>query len=640
MAKFNPAEAIPEEAAPRQVKFNPTEAIPEEQGASQGPYIPLASTIPLESFEGIAKGIGSDVANIGNFLTRGKIPKYNPSGPGVNVGKLLPAFALGPVGEGLATLGIEGATAASPLIDSLASSKVGSPITRLLPSAAGGAASSLGGDDTLKDAERGALIGAALPPGLSILSKVYPAARRQLANLFVGGRKNVTPEEFEAARAAIPEGIKAPIGELAKSPRAQRLYDMAKGAVFSGADKPYEQLYDHLTQGVNNLSDAVPNAEGLNNDVYNELANKYKEAKQITSDAYKDLADYSDSNNVPFDRTALDRQIDDSLAELKKSNKNQTTAKLYANAINTLKDYKNTPLNSFDDAVSVRPALGDLISKSSQLGQKDAVIRRHLQKLKSGLDESLDQSALNSDNPDVLDLHKRTLDARKYQGTFEKLNKRDQTPFYKIHEKGGDSGRLLSQYLKPSRANTLNDNAGILSSLTDKLEPETINRIAAGYLNPDGQQTLANQLNRLKNLSTNQRNILFGENATTANNLNELSNLYAKSKSANFTPQTGYTGSKEKQASDIAKEIFKSIKTPSALAAAGAYTGGGHGALLGSAIWPLANQALQRYLRSDALKNEYLNYLRGLPAASNKVSPLINRAAVTTAASPRSKNGS
>ncbi len=54
----------------------------------------------------------------------------------------------------------------------------------------------------------------------------------------------------------------------------------------------------------------------------------------------------------------------------------------------------------------------------------------------------------------------------------------------------------------------------------------------------------------------------------------------------------------------------------------------------------LASNALQRTLRSNALKNDYLNYLRGVSAAPNRVSPLINNAARTALTAPGGNNGS
>ncbi len=605
MAKFNPSEAVL--ADNQQSKFNPSEAILADSPHQNW----LMKTADVVNDAG--KGTDASLINTLSTLTGGLTPRYDPTGnkTAINVGKIAGSLLPGGVAEKGAALGLSGLERL-PAIAKTA-----------LASSAGGAAGSLGVDANPLE---GAAIGGGIGSALHIAPNVWPAIKSGARRLLVGNGKNVTPEEFKAARDAVPDGIAAPIGELAKSPRAERLYGLAKGAAFSGADKPYQQLYDHLTQGTGELTEAAPNAEGLNDDVYKELSNKYETAKQGTRDAYQDLADYSDENSVPFDRTALDKKIDDSLSEIKKANKNETTAEHYANAIKTLKDYKKTPLSSFSDAVSVRPVLGKLIRNSS-ISKDDAEARRYLQKIKSGIDESLEQSALKSDNPDILNLHNQAKEARKYQGTFENLNKKDETPFFKIYDKGGDSGKLLSQYLKPSRANTLNDNAGILSSLTDKLEPETTEKIAAGYINPDGQQTLANKLGRLKNLSKNQRATLFGDNAPTADNINQLSNIYSKSKSANFTPETGYTGSKEKQAAEIAKELLKQAGRYKTLVAGGAIgtpVAGIPGAIAGAAAWPALMQASQRALRSEWLKNEYARHLAGIARRPQAPNPILN----------------
>ena len=303
-----------------------------------------------------------------------------------------------------------------------------------------------------------------------------------------------------------------------------------------------------------------------------------------------------------------------------------------------MNDYKKTPLNTFADATNVRPALNDLISKASKGLDPDRVLIRHLKKIKSGIDESLEKSAEESQNPTILGLHNNAKDARKYQGTFENLNKRDPTPFYKTYEKDGEPRNLVSQYLRPSRANSTDDNHGVLSSLINKLEPETVKKIAAAHVNPDGQQTLANQLNKIKNLSSKQRDLLFGNDSGKANNLNEISNIYSKSKNANFTPETGYTGSKERQASEIVKEMLRQSRGPAGGSLAGGFVGGVPGAVAGAVAWPAITYALQKTLRSNALKNEYLNYLRGVSSSPNNVSPLVNNILTSSISNNRGKN--
>ncbi len=594
------------------------------------------------------KGTAAGLINPISILTGGLTPRYDPKGSqtAINIGKIASSLipsTLAERGTALALEGAESLPAVGKAIENLPALA-----KRALASGAGGAAGSLSLDQSPTE---GAAIGAALPPVLSGIANAYPLAKRGIAKLLVGGSENVTPEEFEAARSAIPGKIKAPIGEIAKSEKAERGYALAKGAVFSGADKPYSELYDHLTKGVSNLTEAAPSSEGLNDNVYSELSSKYEDAKSKTRNEYDKFSSYADKNNVEFNRNPLDKQLNSSIKELKEriygkgakelnSSKNETVQDLYSKSLKALNDFKKSPINSFSHATDSDRAINDLISKASTASDPDKVFLRHLGKIKSGLNESLDKSAEESKNPEILRMYNNAKDARKYQGTFEKLNERDSTPFYKTYEKNGEPSNLISQYLKPSRANSTDDNYGVLSSLINKLEPDTVKKIAAAHVNPDGQQTLANQLNRIKNLSSKQRNLLFGEDSPNANHLNKISNIYSKSKNANFTPETGYTGSKERQASEIVKEIFKQSKIPAGGVAAGGILGGVPGAAIGAFAWPAITYGLQKTLRSNALKNEYLKYLRGVSAAPNRVSPLINNAARTALTAPGGKNGS
>ena len=626
VAKFNPAEAIPEDSEARQVKFNPAEAIPEEQATNQGPYIPISSTIPIEAFKGIAKGIGSDVANIGNLLTGGKIPKYNPSGPGVNVGKLAPAFALGPLGEGLASIGIESAASASPLIDSLASSKVGGALTRLLPSAAGGAASSLGGDNPLKDAGEGALIGAALPPVLSGIANAYPVAKRGLTKLLVGSGKNVTPEEFEAARATIPEGIKAPIGELAQSPRAKNLYERTRSIAGSFAEKPYNQIYDYLNQGSKSLIEGAPKTESPNQFIYDDLVKKYEGLKSNTKDAYSDLANYADKK-IPFNRDSYDSYLDSTLENIKREmQRGPTAVDENLENLKQLQNLKEDKIENFSDAQKQKSSIRKLVDDLSSGANRDK--KRFDAGLLLGAKDALEQSMKDSASLDPVSFEKyqKANNARIEQGKMERLNLRDKTPFFKEYDKKETSpSNIIGSYFKTGK---YQDASKLLSNLTDNLSPDSKKVLADYLISPSGNESVAKKLSTISKLTPGQRNLIFGEDAQKAEGLSNLANIYTKGKSADFTPETGWTGSKGTQSA---------IELSGALGSL--LTGHPSGALVAYSPSLIA-QATQRALRSDALKNEYLNYLRGLPAAPNRVSPLINRAAITALAAPRGGNGS
>jgi len=542
--------------------------------------------------EDIAGGAREGIQNLGAFLTQKlpegyQIPRYEATPQTqygrlpIEVGKIASSFIPGVGAERLAGAALEGA------------GLLPQALNRILSGAAGGAASS-------PSVDADPLVGAALGGGFSAI----PEGVRAAVGRYVGGNKPV--EEFEQARDLVPEGIKAPIGELADSPRAKQDYGLVRGIPLSGSNAPYQQLYNNLSEGVESLNKGTPSMDNPGKFIYEDMRNQYEAAKGATNDAYNQLAEYADNSGVPFNRESFDSSLDEALNEVNSKVKNSTTKKLYGDAIDALQDFKNTPIDTFGDAVNIRPALNDLIKQASK--SDDKITSRYLQKIKSALDNGIRESS--TQDPNLLSLHEAANDARIYQGEFENLNRRDKTPFYKLYSKDAEPQRFVEDYLKRSKRGS--DYSPLLESLTDKISPEAKDVLATTFLKPSSDTSLAKQLSNLRDLSPSQRNILFGEDTNLANQLADLSGVFPEAASADFVPKTGYTGAK----------ILQGM-----LASGGAGLGAtGHPltAVLTATGFPLAGRAVQNVLRSDALKNTYANYLR--QRAGQAINPSSRRA--------------
>lgn len=533
----------------------------------------MASTEDL--FGGVRSALQNPAAAITSRLPPEgmQIPRYDPE-PTSRYGQL-PIEAGKVLGSLIPGIGAERAVGAG-----LGAIK-GLPqwLSRVGAGAAGGAASA-----PSVDVSPG--IGAAIGG----VAGAIPEALTGAMGKFLG--RNVTPEQFESARQAVPPTIRAPIGELADSPRAKALYGGTRGIALSQAGKPYSQLYDHLRSGAQELVEGAPGVQNPSQFVYDDLRGSYEAAKANTNRAYSDLAEFADTSNTPFNRTGYDTVLDDSIKEVNQKIKNKTTKKLYGDALDALQDFKDTQISSFGDAVSIRPSLNDLIKTASK--QDDRVTLRYLQKIKTGLDDSIAESA--AQNPTLMDMHTAANNARIEQGTFEKLNRRDATPFYKIYSKDGDPGNLISSHIRTSTKG--GDFSGLLSALTEKLSPQAKAAVAKAHLNPRDEASLAKQMSKLSKLSPSQREAMFGDKAPLAHDLTKLSNIFPSATAAGFTPLTGFTGAKQLQLLGEGAGV-------------GAAAHAGSPSLLGAALGlPLYGQATQRTLRSKALKDAYSKYLK------------------------------
>ncbi|WP_438967012.1 hypothetical protein [Flavobacterium sp.] len=486
------------------------------------------------------------------------------------------------------------------LPESLQKNLVSRLVTRGTGLSAGGAASSpfVGVTPTV-----GALTGLITPTASESLSQT-------LARRAVRSSEEMTPEKFSQRLASQPEGIKLPIGEIAGAPALQRLYTALQGMFGAGATKPYEQLNKFLKQKREEIS-KLPNetVDDPNQAIFDAYKEQYNQAKEHTNDAYAALSDLSDRLNVPFDRSAYQNSLDKIKNEVKeligeegKASK-ELAEKRHAPSLKLI-NTMDKPIENFSDARRVMQNINNEFS--SPEGKEDEIYRRHLTKLKEGLERSIEDST--KDVPELKDAFDHARLMRINQGTFENLNKREKTPFYKLFQKGGDTGQFIDSYIKPSKGTK--DQSYLLNSLVSKLPEDDREILSYHYLKSPGRKggdtTLSEFISRLGNLNKNQRNILFKENAPLANQLVDISNLYPEGKIPEFEPKTGYTGSK------VAQFI-------SELSGAIAAASGGH--FLPSALIaaiPALGRGAATALRSDWLKNAYLKSLERTP---NKSAP-------------------
>ena len=433
------------------------------------------------------------------------------------------------------------------------------------------------------DPEESAMIGGLLPAGIQPLSKLLRGAVR--------GKS--TAEEFAEARAQVPEGIKAPIGELADSPAMMKAYQQASGLWGSGAAKPYEQLNAYLDSGLKKVRDDVPqNVTDPNQFVYDDMLGNYQAAKAATSDAYSALADRADAQAYQFDSRKFTQAANTQLAEIEELLVNPTIAKEMAPIVDKIKGHAASEIPTFKKAMALDRGLTKSITKAR--GSEDFELARHLQILKSSLRDSMDDSA--EQFPELYDDYIAAKQARVDQGKFEKLDEKTKSPFYKTYLKGkeADTGNFISEYLKKST--NLKDKSGLLEQLTNKISPESIDVMKEQYLTDvvGEEKSVAKTLSLAEALSDKQIGLLFDEDAQEMTELVNLGKLFPEAKSAAFEPKTGFAGSKGQQkAGGIGMGAY--------------FLGTGRPELAAMAFLgiPALGQTMQRVLRSKGLKTAY-----------------------------------
>ncbi len=441
--------------------------------------------------------------------------------------------------------------------------------------AAGTAMSPLAGFDP----EEGAMLGALTP------TDVIPYGR--VLRSVVRGR--ASPEQMRAAEGAIPKGLKMPIGDIANSPAMRRLYSLSQSLLGSGANKPYELL----NKTMNEVKDVFQEDLGVsekdaNELVYDEMLEGYQDSMTVTNDAYTSLGNLADEKDLPFDSSALNKTTETAMKELNKKMITTKAKELYQPAYDLLADFNNLPpMIDFSQAIEQLPVINDILKDASSGNNKP--LMRSAMTVKKGLQKSIDDSAKN--HPVLLTALTTAKDARKAQGKFEKLNKRDKTPFYKTYLKDGDPGKLISQYLKPSKKT--DEMSGLLEQMTKFLPEEAKKAVGEEYFK---DTTLSKFLKKTEDLSEKQRELLFGEEkAQTLQELDTLADTVPESRSAAFDPKTGYQSVRGFHAGmTIPYALYKLFSGDPTEAAFLAFGG------------PVLGQLLQRGLRSDKLKEAYI----------------------------------
>jgi len=444
---------------------------------------------------------------------------------------------------------------------------------KALQSAAGGAASApLMGINPKTGAEWGAALG----PAGELVSNIG-----KLPAKILGGKMGY--EEAKQAIDSVPKGIKLPLGQIVDSPRLNRIYQGASSIPFSGTAKPYDQLNSYLQDGIAKLTENSPeNVPDANQHVFDMYKNAYDQSKQNTHNAFSELSDAADQlGDRGFDKTKLNDAISDARKEVNPKLVNDTASKQYKPIIDMLDDFEKTDIPNFQTANHVGQVLNDLYRQNS--APENGMMRRYINKLKSGLEDSIDDNA--SKYPELSELRQKANQARQYQAEFEKTPSGAKSPFFKINNNpnASDTGKFIDSYVKSSLGNK--DNSSLLDNLLSKVDEPTKNLVAERFINPRGESSLSDQVKNLSKLSPGQRSLLFGGNKPVSDEILKLSKMFPEGKNPGFVPKTGFTGSK--------------------------ITGGVLGALHPELVGlPIGAQIIQRALRSNALKNIYLNSLK------------------------------
>lgn len=551
-------------------------------------------------------GAGQVTKSSDNPFTAISKNQYQPDMPNslaTRIGEGVIPFASA-LGAGIATGGL-GEAAAAPLIDAIPEASEATRLgrglnvarkglTASLKSAAGGAASAPALGVTPSS---GAAWGAAFGPlgeAVSRIPKLPAAILGGKSRALKGARMGA--EEAAQSFNKIPQELNLPIGDMINSKNLQRMYQKLRAIPFSGTDAAYDDSHNLIKQNILDATGISPeNLENLdvNTPAFEQTANAYQQAVNNTHNKFSNLAEMADqSANKGFDKSALDNAIKEAKDEIGKKIVNKTSAARYKPITDLLDDYDQTDIPDFRTAINVGHALNDEFG--ANLKPEDKLMRRYIGKLKSGLEQSIDDNA--SIYPELGDLRREANEARKYQSTFEKLPNGNSTEFHKIYNSldNNDIGNFVNRFLSSSKG--LGDNSAKLENLTRNLSPDLKRAIYAKYINPDGKQTIPNQIKKMASLNRRQTQLLLDDKAPLIDQIRNISSLYPDSKNPAFVERTGLLGGK-------------------GLAGLGL----GVGATLHHAAIPFAlgaiggSRALGAALRSNWLKDAYLNSLKADP---------------------------
>lgn len=433
------------------------------------------------------------------------------------------------VGSGLAGLGLADELGAPSLL------------ARLLANSSGGAASTIPtGTSPLGGAVVGGGLGA-LGEGFNTLTAPGNVAK------FLGG--NATPEQVAANQSLAPAGVNLPAGKIISSPSLQSSYSMLGLVPFSGAAKPYEGLNNFFSNALDTLNPASKSIVNPDFDqiASNDMTRQYLAQKGIVGFNYSNYN--NEANNlgqINFNTNAFDQanqnassEIQNNIPKMNNGSLNPSIQKQYGPISDFISDYKNTPITDFNTAMNLDKG----ITNQMGLMSDDPVAMRYLTQMKSGLAQSMDDTA--SQYPSIDGLYQQAKQSRVAQGSFEQNPDGSTTQFFKNFNNPSvnSSNNFISKSL-PITAGK--NNTDLISNFMSNLSPEGQDAVRASILTPKPNSTnpIGDQVSKISLLQPSELQAMFGEQAPLAQQVQGLANMYPAGKSPGTIPLTGFSGSK------------------------------------------------------------------------------------------------
>lgn len=466
----------------------------------------------------------------------------------------------------------------------------------------------------------GGLLGGALNVAVPVAGKgILTGLRKMIRGRGPAGGQ-ITAAELQARAALVPQGIHLPIGDIANSPAGKKLYSAPEAMIFSGANRPYEQLRAHVGGDVADLYASlgghVP-SETLDRELFEQYQGMHTSARLAKNQAYDTLAAAADGEGIPFDRSAFDSAIAQNDTLLKGVTRTDTGKALYGDMLSLSKDMKapseggTAALPNFQSASNLDQLLNAVYKKN--LGQDGVANRTMVKTLKDGLRESMNVSSAGT--PELMGLSQNAKDAYQHMLTLEQIQTRGAkpqiSPFKQILDAGNrlggvyNTGGFVADYLKPDISNRNNTR---LTRLLSQISPQQRAQVAHQYLFRDDalkEVTPNAVLGRFSKLSDFQKTALLPDGSASLESMGELKRVAPHAFSVDYIPKTGFTGAKGLQLGALGTGVLGSLL-------AGHVTEG----LGGAAAYLATGQSVQRALRSRLLRELYLHSLQGKSAES------------------------
>jgi hypothetical protein len=476
---------------------------------------------------------------------------------------------------------------------------IGGPLAGLL-------ASNRQGSDIPYEALKGSEYGAAISPLLSSIFQSPSAAKSLLKNL-AGGRS--TPEQIQRKASYIPEGLKAPLGEIIDSPALTSIQKgLLKNIPFSGMGDVYNKLNDHARVRTNSIFDEISGgnvSENIPMETFMKAKENYLKVKDEVNGLYSDFRDKALNSGVEFDDSSLKKVIAEKSSDLNLSNFRPSVRP----SINILKKdldfYSKKKVSNFSDLENLRRDINDHYSSAMNDGDKLAM--RSLAEIKSKLKETMLENAKKE--PSVYDAFQKA--DSKYineQIPFEVSGKVNSSgisqpsSFYKlVKSQNPNTSGFISDYIKPT---VKNDDSRSIDDLLKMLpDQESKDQVATFHLkdshDKDYGVSPTKLLNRYKNLGEKQRASLFPRHSNELDKLLKLKEIFPETFEPSYIPSTGYTMTK-----------VGPIKAGLG-ALGGAMIGSSHPSVaLGIPASIIAGKASTDFLTNKRIRDAYVNELK------------------------------